>query len=427
MIDVRDLELELKNYWTEVFPDYPFVLSLMRAESELNENTRLLYEATVKATNPNSLAWNRTVPWIPVFMKESKHKFVDAVLYDDLGVKYDDGHTYDQKRVSIHWEVPDSLVSIQVIVSSPFMPKRSLVLGKDFSVVKNANGKKILIFNNTNLFEELGQVIDGETYLIFWAKNTTWINEHYFKQNELALNLQVTRDEYGAKLLKATWDAYCRGANLNSFYEGITGVTKAPVALRDGIVAYITDSTIVTENTVYKIPQGAAPVVAIGDKIRIGSQLVDSVRVLKGVNIKQAGSLQLTSIPGVNKVYNITVDDVPAAPLHYGEDADGYSIVGLPSTGASVQEFWTKTHKTARESGAKTLAQVLSGSNATTIPISMLPANIKALSFLSETVFTSDYLLEVDSALVNVDNINRYKYALDTLAGLGSQLLLKVN
>lgn len=416
----------LPSYWMEIFKEYDVIQSYLYSCELLDRNRQYDYDAFSASVDPSSEAWKKTIPWYPIRLSFNRNTNFKYLTYG-AGATYGEPYVYGGTRKQCYWVLPDGMLCVGLVLSTPVNPQKTFYPGIDYTIQVLPNGVRILLLP-MSLFDDLNNVSDkdGDRTVVLWANNSTWVNEYYFDNNELALGVTARRNQYGAKVVSSLYDAYARGPSRKSFFTLLSGLLEAPICLKSGTVESISATRIVVDGVAYDRPKAAHTVsVSVGDKVSFGQNLIDEFKVYFGPSIANCGSLTITSIPGSSETFDVTFDNTSALPVIYGTDDDGYSKVRLPSSGSTLTAFWDALHILAKESG-KTLGQFLTGTtDMVTNPILLKP--VKPLEFLANYILSRTYVIEVDQSVVNLDNAMTYKSKIEDLSGLGVSVLFKVN
>lgn len=415
----------LPSYWMEIFQDYDVLQSYLYSCELLDRNRQYDYDAFLASVDPSSMAWKKTVPWVPIRLSFNRNTNFKYLTFGS-GALYGGGEVYGGTRKQCYWILPDGMLSPGLVLSSPNNPQKTFFRDIDFNVQELENGVRILLLPIT-LFDELNNVQDkdGDRTVVLWAKQSTWINQFYFDNNELALGVTANRNEHGARVIASLYDAYARGPSISAFYSLLSGLFEAPICLKKGIVEAISDTKVVIGDIAYSRPKATHTLsVAVGDTVSFGQSIIEEFKVFFGPAITNCGSLTLTTIPGSSEVFDVTVDNTPGLPVVYGVDDEGYSKVRLPSSGSTLTAFWDALHILAK-SGGTTLGQFLTGDSNPVVNPALL-SEIKSLDFLANYTLSRTYVIQVDPEVVNLDNARTYISKIEDLSGLGTSVLIKV-
>ena len=421
----QDLITQVKSYWTETVTQYPQVVAALRAVAESNLNMLEYQRLFQKSIAIKANDWKYKLPWLPLLMLGKPgvfNKYGDKDLtYSENGIVYGSKVTNPTSFLYVI-DLPKSVLNCSLVMTSPLAPEVTFVLGDNLEI----SGNSLRIYFPYDVFEsDLAIELEDsdEKLVVLWAKNCEVINESLFSLNEIALGINTDRSSYyDGLLLEGAYQSYAAGTSESSFFKVLSGILEVPIALESDEVVAITDKNIVTNNIKYSF-EDLTPSVSVGDKFITGKSLVSEVGIFRGKNIADIGDLDLTRIPGEPTTYDVNVTNIPALPYIVGTDSDGFTIVGLASTGVKKDQYWTKLHEKGKLTG-KTLCSLLYGT--LTVSPSYIVKPVNSLKFIVDNTHQRDIAVVIDSTKVDVARYNRYSYVLEQILMPATEIIVKV-
>ena len=129
-----------------------------------------------------------------------------------------------------------------------------------------------------------GVVVDRE--IVLWLFRAQIDVQDIYKQHGYVINLKLDSSSRYRDLVNGIRDAVSEGAATRQLEDAIAAITDTPIVRNESeVVAHVlTDSRsqlVITDKEVYKYPLSATPIVSVGDTVRAGDQLVDTVEFIE--------------------------------------------------------------------------------------------------------------------------------------------------
>ena len=412
----------IKSYYLEFLEERGLIGAMLDSSVEYWLNNYFSGYYKLSATSIVDNDFLIKVPWFPIIIDIDD---LDYYLYNDpLEPEYAENTSvfYGSKKPSLYAILPEDFVDTDLITDSILSPSISFTKNQDF-VVETAGEKKLIRFSERVLDIEDIKIVDGKRLVILWAKFSSFLNEYFFETSKLFTEYLVHKNEYGLQFIDTLYKIRTSGFTLEMFYKLIEGMLETPIAYNDEKIAYINDAVILTETRTFDA-RGKLHNFNVDDIIPAGRSIFGGVNIYFGEDIVNAGSLELTRVPGSNAIFNIEVTDTSGIPQVIGVDNEGNTILSLPSSGAGAFQFWTLLHKNSIK-GGKTLAESLYGSpQVQQTFLNSRPVN--TLDLLSKTVMYNDILIELDSNTVDLNYFNSLKSVFGKIKNTSSDILIKV-
>lgn len=410
--DAQKLLAVLGDFWSRFYADKTLVTSLVAAVG------RLEAQAHADATDLLNCLSRFTVPllhtdeWYPLRLKESERNQTTTDL-----AHYGDSETYNQstdllygvpRTVNFHcWASPADLQDVALICNRIAAPSRTYVRGLDFDVDTT---NKIIRFRENPFADDLvaKEISADEREAILWLYRAQFDWRTMARQYGYAVGLDAASLVSSAaykRFVNAVYDALVEGSTRRATEETLAALCGAPLASAAGTVtAIFTDARslwICDETRAYEFHAGATPLVAVGDEIRAGQALTDTLQLFD-CNRGQvpAGLRALVLGPGflANGYFGELVFENKEVDWVIAQDASGrtrlsFEIGGFPG---DVSQFWDDVHANGIAAGA-TLAQLLDQrTDADSEPTALaLPATVNPLEFLVSNVLRNNTAIAI--------------------------------
>jgi hypothetical protein len=409
------LQSLLGSHWNGVFSAEQQIRSLVESRGLLEQQRLLELTETRDSISRLSQPLLRTQRWHRVLLLESERNSDDIALLryadEDLSAVYG---THPETGALFRYGTPHNLESAfprpADLQEAPFLtnglraPSVVLTHGQDFYLDSN---DAALVFR-TNPFDDSRFVItdiyeDGEVVdrsIEVWLFRSQYDQDLVYRQFGYVIDLHLESTAEYRDYVNAIWDAAVLGASAQPLDAALAALTDTPLTLSAGeTVEHIVEDArhllVITDQHVYRFPQSASAVVAVGDTLPAGAALVDTLRILEfhrgevpdidtlqGLELGEGFLVGGDGYTGGISFYNRSV------PLEV--DSSGiFTRVEFEVGGfaADVALFWEQFHSRG-ELNPPTLAQLLDlRESPTTEPTAAsLPATINPLEFLIQNV-----------------------------------------
>jgi hypothetical protein len=188
-------------------------------------------------------------------------------------------------------DVQPELVSISVLASAPLAPKVALAGGTDFWVDRELSA---IVFRRdpftepdmpiVDILNENGQVADRE--LSFWGYNNLDDLEDVSNRYGILLGMTGASTVQLRGAINAFMDSFVRGSAMLYLSRLLCHMAGIPCCRLDEErvteIAYPGDSLVIaTDKSVYTFHASATPTVTVGQILRQGQTLTDTVQILR--------------------------------------------------------------------------------------------------------------------------------------------------
>lgn len=417
----------LGSHWTNVYSGNNLVAgyAYSRAQEELQAYNDLL--ETVASVSRLEVPIFHTDNWYLLTLKESdlidrKLAYGDGPVYgpNTNGITYEYGDSYNpDDEFRYEFAIPEDLADVKLILNRLTAASRTLTAGVDYALQPSKIRFRQNPFDDEKLAKrdivEGTDVVDREVALWLFKGQFDW--QHTYTHFGYLLSVQLRSSREYRDLVNAVVDAFVEGTSALSKTYAIAAMTGTPVAVEPTeTVELITKDNnnlvIATDKSVYKFHKNANAIVAVGDVVTAGDQLVDTVQVFELNNGTAPDVMSVTVglglLPGgftgglsfVNEERPLVVETVD------GKTKVSFEIGGWPT---DIEAFWDLVHANGLAEG-KTLANYLDvRDNPTDEPMAAsLPATINPLQFLVENVLRYNaYVVKINVSAIRGQLISR--------------------
>ncbi len=304
------------------------------------------------------------------------------------------------------WEAPPRFGSAPALMNRLAEPSVVLTHGTDYYTQDGYIDFTVDPFTDERwgtrpVFGPDGTQIDTELFVWVFRGAFDW--EQVYEHWGYVLGLRLTSSEAYRDLLNALFDATTGGTAAAQVQFAYAAMLGLPLAIGNETVEQIVEDgagrAVVTNRSVYRLPAGAEPSVAVGDALTAGQSLTLDLQfaelnngvVPSWVRALAVGRQYLLGAFGSDLVFANE-----SLPTEVTVGSDGFTRIEFPIGGfpLDVDEFWDLTHARGIAYGA-TLAELL---DTRTIKLdqpgpSNLPALINPVAFLCENVLRTNAVL----------------------------------
>ncbi len=362
---------------------------------------------------------------VPIFHEENWHLLVlkESELNDEQTSlpRYGGGETYGVGgwrygvpvvRPTFNWPVDEELREAPLILNRITSASLTLTDGVDYildlprrAVSFRENPFKNPLVPTREIFQG-NQVVDREAAL--WVFRGQFDFEYMYEQFAYILQLRLRSSQEFNNLVNAILDGLVRGTSQREIELGFSAITGTPLTLEpQETIEVVADDgenlLIVSDLTVYRFPNNADAVVSVGDTVKAGDPLVDTLQFFE-FNRGQLSDELAAITTGRGFITEGFLSDITwvneGVPLTASVDENGrtrieWELGGFPG---DTQEFWDRVHEEGTADGAMSLAQLLDP-RTTKVgdpPPSVFPSTINPLQFLVANVLRNNaYLVKV--------------------------------
>lgn len=412
----------LGSFWNSVFADQATLRGYLdgRAtlEQQVVQDLSELFDSMSRFTVPLA----HTERWYPLRLLKSEMNDAAALL------RYGDGAVYGNQPADgtlyfygvpnavrdYSFPLPAELVGGELAYNRLTSPSLAWTQGLDYVI----NVERGVISFRTNPFDnELiprrrvydgsGVAVDEEAglWLASARQAVPYIRRHYGYVVGLAAPGPGRLEQLGYReLVNACFDSIVAGATLGPLQAAVAACTGIPATRTDGETVAVVSADergriIATDREVYRFPAAAVPKVTVGQTLRVGQALVETVELIEFQNGACPADLSALSLGRGMLAEGYYADLVfvnAAKPLIVEENVDGYTKVSFELGGfpTDAEKFFADLH-TAGVAAGSTLAMLLDRrTNKVGQPrAGALPATINPLEFLTQNVLRQNATL----------------------------------
>lgn len=252
-------------------------------------------------------------------------------------------------------------------------------------------------FNKRPIFD-LGIVVDQEVDI--WLFNSDFDFGYAYEQFGYVLSVYLSSTENYRNLLNSIFDAVVLGTSRLQIELLLAAMFDVPLVIEaEETIENIFDSrshlTIVTDKNIYKNSLTAAPLVAIGDKVRAGQFLTNAIEVVEfGLNRPSNSAMTAVSFgtgflfPTGSYVGSIKWRDA-TVPTTVTLNVSGKTKIEWELGGQTVDvdAFWAAVHANGVTTGTTVANLMDTRSNKVGEPgVSNLPSTINPFIWLSDNI-----------------------------------------
>lgn len=361
----RNLIAVLGSFWAATYSGKDQVASYVRATSDsVAQSFQNLLE-TMAALSRYDVPLFHTENWVPVTIrKSSRNASADSVVrFDRTADRFDENKLiFDSPFVAQYHEypTPKDLVRGANIFNKLLFPTVALAENVDY-VINEERGVFVFAedpFDNPEFLKTViydrATPVDEEITL--WVFKGQFDYEYVFTQFAYALGMRLKTSQGFKDLMNAVFSGLIEGgatqAGLDQALAAICGIPLT-VADRETVEVMRRDAHgmfIATDKNLYRFPENAAPLVAVGDVLPAGSSLIDAVTVHElthGEAPNAVAALALDSGYLSACFYSDLVFENKTLPLEVDTDhPSGFTYVkfGVGGYPADVQRFFDEIH-----------------------------------------------------------------------------------
>jgi hypothetical protein len=403
----------LGSHWNAVYGAQRQITSLMLARGRVENQRVIELDEAIKTVSRLKLPAFLTEQWTRMVFKQSDVNLADHAITVRYGVPLylDQLPVYGTDPVSgvIHRYGEPSLVYYSLSIPDelkdvPFISNRitspSLIWTKNLDYLV---GDGVITFRENPFENDLvpqrpvydgDQITDYEIEL--WFHRTQWDDLRMQKHFGYVAGFALPSSQNYNDLVNAVLDGVTEGGASGQLQDAFAAICDTPIVKEEEeTVEYVGKDArhllVITDQHAYRFPLNAVAIVAVGDSVRAGDQLVDTVEFVE---------FHDGTIP--DDLYALELEPGMLAGDYYGgisfanEDKDvevdtsgiftyvSWEVGGWPQ---DVQKFWDDFHARG-VANPPTLAQLLDvrESPPDEPSAASLPATINPLEFLAENV-----------------------------------------
>ena len=427
LVNGSSLAALLGTFWSYLYGDKDFVEDFLsgRAQSELQTFNDLdeCAESVSRLTVPT---YHREY-WRLFVLNKSTTQTGHVTLFAStgkpatFGPQAGTGQIYYFGRPAgygaAHPTFDDSATDAPLMLDSMTEPAVVLVEGVDY-VLDLPNGLVKFVqspFDNPLLTQEPVHAADGtivDYQIGLWVYAGSYDKSTAWQQYGYVLNLFGTSSDNYTAALNAAFDSLVGGTarqQIEQLFAALAGtpVVRNPVETVQVVQRDANHLLVITDLEVYKFPLSATALVAPGQQVRAGNQLVDTVTILEFTGGTVPPSLSSVTLGPSTLLFGayqgtLTFLNTPVSTV-VTLNVGGKTKIEWPlqaQFAADNTAFWTNCHNAGLVAG-KTLANLLdTRPNPVGEPTAAnLPATMNPLGFLASNVLRyNSFVVQVKTA-----------------------------
>lgn len=293
----KNLLTVLGTFWAKTYTGSDQLLSYATAIGLGAAQTHRNLLEVVAATSRHDVPIFHKELLVPIVIRKSQlnNQQVNAAMFDRSAAYIDGGLQFDTPVVGelFSFPIPIALNNVRQIFNKIVFPTTTLLGGIDFIVDPEVGALRFTIdpFSNESFLRAPVAETPGDEEITLWGFCGDFDYSYVFNQFAYALGLQLSSSENAKLLTNAITDGLINGGasakDLDLAFSAICGIPLT-IAATETIETVFYDSrglVIVSDSAVYRFQEPAEPVVAVGDVVTSGSQLVRCFEVLEFFNL----------------------------------------------------------------------------------------------------------------------------------------------
>lgn len=358
----------LGTFWQNYVEDRDALRVHEFAHHEIHADTLTRADALDAAASVLTVEPLRTQQWWAVQLKESGLVTEPNLVVYGSGRSYGDGTVYGQvQRNSYGWIMPGSIKGVGLVVDRFQNPEVIFdVSNSSFNAstsVLRFDENPFDTVESRLLYDSSGAAItyaapDGtvkqDREIVLWLRNVSFDQNDTFLRFGSIVKVSGKSSAAYRATVEAIWRALIQGPSMDVVWRGLLASAGLQYVLGDETVQTITSDTeglvIVTDLSVYRGATGAQATVAVGDVLRAGQQIFDTVTLIDvsdGLPDSLAGLAGVTLDPGlIDGGWSLAAPNLPSTwtvipDLATGRPQYRFDLTGAPE---DVEAFWTAAH-----------------------------------------------------------------------------------
>jgi hypothetical protein len=396
----------LGSYWSTTYLGSDLLEDILQAKAQLTAQTWLNFMELVASVSRFEVPVFHQENWYALKIKESELNNFDLLIPD---YKTGTSYTYSNATSLAYGEVasvegyfsvplPPSVVDVKTILNRIVSPSVTFQAGIDYWISE----KGVLTFRENpfkNSSIPIQDVVVGDEVVdkecILWLYHGQWDWDTVYEQFGYALNLKMASSDGYLSIVNVVLDAFTGGTSSKDIQFAWSAITGTPLVIDqvETVELVQEDSrslVVVTDKNAYNFTSNSSSVVAVGDTVYAGDNLVDTVSIHEfnrgSVPEGLTGLVMGAGFLAVGFFGDITFENKDAV-ITVEENVDGYTKVSWDLGGfpGDIEKFWTDVHAAGVVAG-KTIAMYLDvRPSPTDQPTAInLPATINPLEFLCD-------------------------------------------
>ena len=400
-MDSKTILSLLGTFWSLIFPTSQ-VEELTKARWLLDFIRRHQRDRIIKGADRHDDFPLDVKIWHPIVIRESELSDEDGFVYGDP-TYYGAGEVYGGPLIRFKkFKLPEEFFYTPTLTDKIVHPDLILIYDRDF-IIKDG-----YLWLRGNPFTNYSKFVKEDSegkFIKLWATRL-YVDEGWSEDRlGCLLGVDLPASEESWKWENRVLDAIVDKASFGRFQQLIANALGIEVAQEDEIVEEIYQTgdyvTIVTDKNAYTFPDSLSPVVSAGDRLVVGSRLVDLFEVIQLQRGELPSWIAQVDIPQFVLGEGFTAGlSFPNRDVALEVDTSGnYTRVKFEILGQKqdIDHFWNEVNSRG-EGSPPTLAHLLAGY--TTPPsrepsVNELPRVINPAKFLLGNFLRNHWVLVV--------------------------------
>lgn len=290
----RNLVAALGSFWARTYTAIDQVTSyVVSTAQQVNQTHRNVLEALAALSRYDVPLFHEEV-LTPIVLRKSQRNSAQntQAIFDETDAVFNGAARFDAPTQTefFYFPLPEKLVDVGQLFNQITFPTASLVRNVDFAIAANRGALVFLTdpFENP-AFVKRAVVTDGapDEEITLWGFFGKFDYDYVFNQFAYAIGVQLKTSQGYKDLVNAIISGLIAGgltaARLDDVLAAICGVPiSAAVAETVETITYDANGVLVlTDKTVYRLPESAKLRVKEGQQLLAGTQLVAGIDVLE--------------------------------------------------------------------------------------------------------------------------------------------------
>lgn len=279
----------LGSLWTRYFQERDILASKGRADSVMALQAYLDYLEAVAVTSRFECPVFHRRQWFAIFVRESELDTGRAALLQYGGpASHDSTYKYGVPIGDNFYAVDlGELKHVGAIMNRIVEPSAVWIAGTDYHVENGALMLRINPFNDArfpvrNIVDASGAVADRE--VVLWGFSTLEDWSYLYQHYGYALHLTAASSRSYKDFINGMWNGFVGGLSVQDLELAIAAAAGIPAVIEtreivEENIVQLDKTVVVTDQHAYIYPAGSVTRYAVGDVVRSGQCLVDTVMV----------------------------------------------------------------------------------------------------------------------------------------------------
>lgn len=290
----RNLVAALGSFWARTYTAIDQVTSyVVSTAQQVNQTHRNLLETLAALSRYDVPLFHEEII-TPLVLKKSQRNLAQntQALFDNTTAAFDGAVQFDapEETEFFYFPIPDNFVDVSQLFNQITFPTAALVRNVDFAISPERQAIVFLAdpFENP-AFVKRATVTTGQPdeEITLWGFFGKFDYDYVFNQFAYAVGIKLQTSQGYKDLINAVISGLVEGgvttARLDDALAAICGVPIS-AAVDETVETVTYDAAgllVLTDKSVYRLPSTARPRVKAGQRILIGTQLVEGIDVLE--------------------------------------------------------------------------------------------------------------------------------------------------